>query len=318
MDRTVKRVLTVIVAVSVVFALVWAMAPRPIEVETALVTRGALRVTVDEDGKTRVRERYVVSAPLTGRLLRIELDPGDAVSARSTLLAAIEPRDPDLLDPRAAAEAEARVFGAEATLKRVEPDVASVSAEFELAKSEADRMRRVFESNAASRKELDDALLLERTRAERLRSTEFSRQIAEFELKQARAALLRTRSDDQTPRTSDPFEIHSPCQGVVLRVFQESTAGGVATIWPAVCVWSNRRRTPRCRRWAWKSSGWTWWWTWWTRRLSGRRWVTRIVSRCESSSGHTTTWLKRLPGRCSGTGRIGRCLWSSMGWQSFG
>jgi HlyD family secretion protein len=224
MNRILKRVLMVVAGAVLVVALVWAMAPRPVEVESALVTRGALRVTVDEDGKTRVRERYVVSAPLTGRLLRIELDPGDAVFAKSTLLAAIEPRDPDLLDPRAAAEAEARVFGAEATLKRVDPEVASAAAEFELAKSEAVRIRQAFEVNAASRKELDDALLVERTRAEGLRSAEFSRQIAEFELKQSRAALLRTRSDDQTPRTSDPFEIHSPCQGVVLRVFQESTA----------------------------------------------------------------------------------------------
>lgn len=224
MNRILKRVVTLLGACAVVIAILWAMAPQPIQVETAVISRGALRVTVDEDGKTRVRERYIISAPLTGRLLRINWDPGDSVARGETLLAAIEPRDPDLLDPRAAAEAEARVFSAEATLKRAASDIARAAAEFESAQSEAKRLRQAFEADAASRKEFDDAVLFERTRGEALRSAKFSEQIAEFELQQAKAAMLRTQSDDQTPRTTDPFEIRSPCPGVVLRVFQESTA----------------------------------------------------------------------------------------------
>ena len=73
-----------------------------------------IRETVDQDGKTRIRERYTVSAPLAGRLLRIELDPGDEVDAGETLVASIEPRDPDLLDARAVLQAEANVKAAEA------------------------------------------------------------------------------------------------------------------------------------------------------------------------------------------------------------
>ena len=80
-----------------------------------------LRVTVDEDGKTRIREKYVVSAPLNGRILRISMDPGDEVDAGKTLLTMIEPRDPELLDARSVAQAEARVKAAEAALRQAEP-----------------------------------------------------------------------------------------------------------------------------------------------------------------------------------------------------
>ena len=79
-------------------------------------------MTVDEDGKTRIREKYVVSAPLNGRILRISLDPGDKVEAGKTLLTMIEPRDPELLDARTVAQAEARVKAAEATLRQAEPN----------------------------------------------------------------------------------------------------------------------------------------------------------------------------------------------------
>src|SRR3989304_8582065 len=85
----------------------YAFWPEPAEVELAQVERGPLQVTVDEDGKTRIREKYVVSAPLVGRLLRIDMEAGDPVAAGKTLLATIEPRDSDLLDARAVAPAEA-------------------------------------------------------------------------------------------------------------------------------------------------------------------------------------------------------------------
>src|SRR5688572_2876533 len=99
-------------AAGIIAAVVWAFMPEPVAVDLAAVARGLLRVTVDEDGRTRIRERYTVSAPLVGRLLRIELDPGDTVTANETLLATILPRDPDLLDARTVAQAEAQVSAA--------------------------------------------------------------------------------------------------------------------------------------------------------------------------------------------------------------
>ena len=93
-----RRLVTVIFVGGVVGAIVYGLLPAPIEVDLATVQQGSIRVTVDQDGKTRIREKYVVSAPLAGRLLRIELEPGDEVEAGETLLATIEPRDPELLD----------------------------------------------------------------------------------------------------------------------------------------------------------------------------------------------------------------------------
>ena len=79
------------------------MIPKPVNVEFATVSEGPLRVSVQEDGKTRIREKYIVSAPVAGRLSRIELDAGDEISDDGTLLAVIQPSDPEMLDARARA-----------------------------------------------------------------------------------------------------------------------------------------------------------------------------------------------------------------------
>ena len=72
-------------------AVTMAMLPRPVAVDLATIQRGPLVVTIADDGRTRIRERYVVSAPLNGRLVRIRLKPGDRVIAHETQLTTIEP-----------------------------------------------------------------------------------------------------------------------------------------------------------------------------------------------------------------------------------
>ena len=114
-----SKLFVLFVVAAIVGGLVYAFMPQPVEVDLVKVERGTVRVTVDEDGKTRIREKYVVSAPLNGRILRISMDPGDEVEAGKTLLTMIEPRDPELLDARSVAQAEARVKAAEATLRQV-------------------------------------------------------------------------------------------------------------------------------------------------------------------------------------------------------
>ena len=118
MKFLVRTFLFLVVIGGIVGGLVWSFWPQPVDVEVAAVTRGHLRVTVDEDGKTRIKERYVVAAPLAGRLLRIDLDPGDAVTRGQTVLATIEPNEPDILDVRTVAQAEAKVKAAQAALDR--------------------------------------------------------------------------------------------------------------------------------------------------------------------------------------------------------
>ncbi len=216
-----------IIGLAVVAAVVYALLPRPIEVDTAPVARGAMLVTVDEDGKTRVKERYVVSTPLAGQLLRIELHAGDPVEAGKTLIAAIEPNEPELLDARAVAQAEARVKAAKAAKERAGPLIESARASYEVAETTYARLRQLGEKGSVSRQEVDDAEHRMRVATEDVRAARFAMQVASFELEQARAALIRSRRDDGEP-PAGRFEIRSPIGGRVLRVFQESAAAVAA------------------------------------------------------------------------------------------
>src|SRR5258708_27356914 len=96
-------------------AIVYSFVPKPVAVDLARVETGKLQVCVEEDGKTRLRDRYVVSSPLAGRLRRIKLRAGDVVPAGQTL-AVVEPSDPVLPDPPALAQAETPLHVCKATL----------------------------------------------------------------------------------------------------------------------------------------------------------------------------------------------------------
>jgi HlyD family secretion protein len=191
-----------------------------------------------------------VSAPLAGRLLRIELDPGDEVEAGETLVASIEPRDPELLDARALLQAEANVKAAEARLERTTPLLDEAVANLEFAEADLERARRARQESPGSvtLNELENKEMVRRTRAALVRAAEHAHEIAKFELAQAKAALIRSRpsadvaadsvtdaanakteGNGQTPAPypqQDPqwhFNILSPINGRVLRVFRESS-----------------------------------------------------------------------------------------------
>lgn len=198
----------------------YAVRPKPIHVDVATVTRGPLQVTVDEDGRTRIKERYVVSAPLSGRLLRVELEPGDPVTRGNSRLASIAPRNPDLLDARELQQTEMRVKAREAELVRTKPDVEKAKAALEYAESNLARTSQLVPERAATRDELDKAKREYRVFQEEYRSAIYAQQIAKFELELARAALVRTKGNDDADFTD--FEIFSPIDGCVLRVLQES------------------------------------------------------------------------------------------------
>jgi HlyD family secretion protein len=235
--QPVRRAVSYAVAgVALIAALGWAFWPRAVPVDVATVVRGPMRVTVDEDGRTRIKERYVVSAPLAGRTLRTQLHPGDVVAAGRTVVAAIEPTDPALLDVRARAEAEARLNAATAARDQAVPRLERARTAHDYAAGDLRRVRRTFETRSGTGRELDAAEEKERAAQQELRAAEFALRIAEYERDLARAALEHTRPDggaradaaDSTPRAdADPektrFEIRSPIEGRVLRVFQESS-----------------------------------------------------------------------------------------------
>ncbi len=235
MKKAVRRIVMIVLALLGAGALIYALLPRPVPVEVARVTRGPMRVTVDEDGRTRIRERYLIAAPLAGRVSRIVLKPGDAVEAGKTVIAGIDPSDPSLLDPRSRAEAEAKVKAAESAQEQADASVQRANAALELAQTEASRLRQIQVKTTGNDRELEIAIAMESIRSAELKSAQFAREIARFELEQARAALLRTRPAAEGHADEWRFDVTSPITGRILRVLHES-AGVVAPGAPLVEV----------------------------------------------------------------------------------
>ncbi len=203
--------------------LVWAFAPRPVEVETANVTRGPFRKTVDEDGKTRVRDRYVVSAPVPGRLLRVELKAGAPVEP-GTLLARLAPAAPAPLDARTELEYRERLGAAEATRQRAAASIERANVALEQAKAEEARAAKLADQGFTSRQTLDNAQREVELKAKELAAAQFDGHAAEHQVAMAQAALTRYRQDAGGKAPGAVWEIRSPVAGQVLRVAQESEA----------------------------------------------------------------------------------------------
>jgi HlyD family secretion protein len=202
--------------VALVVAGLW---PKALPVEAGTVARGPLAETVNEEGMTRVKNRYVVSAPIAGQLRRIDWKAGAEVVAGRTALAVLEPAGADLLDVRAQAQAEARVRGAEAARAAAQAQKERASAAARLYATDFSRMEQLLAQRAISQQEFDAAQMRASTTAQDARAAEFALQVADFELEQARALQLRG-----TPAGGggEPYVITSPVGGRVLRVLQES------------------------------------------------------------------------------------------------
>jgi HlyD family secretion protein len=218
--RWLRRLLLLFVGALVVVGIVVAWMPEPLTVDTALATRGPLRVTVDEDGRARVKDRYVVSAPINGSLDRIQLDPGDDVRS-GQLLARIVPLVPALLDERSRGEAQARVLAASAAERQAGAQISRAEASTEFAKREAQRLGKLVQAGAISRVEHEQALLTERTAAADLESARFAARVASHELEMARAALRRLSASRAEGR-GEQLDVPSPVNGRVLKVLQQS------------------------------------------------------------------------------------------------
>ena len=197
---------------------IWGLWPKPVLVETGTAERGPLTVRVSEEGKTRVRNRFVVAAPVAGKMQRVALKPGDEVRAGETLLTTIEPVASPLLDPRARVQAEAVVSMREATSKQAAESLEARRAALKMADSDRDRMRAVTRAGSLSDSARDQMEADSAMKGAELRAAEFSLQVSDYELAQARAALERPAA--VTP--GNLVEVKSPVSGRVLKVMQES------------------------------------------------------------------------------------------------
>jgi HlyD family secretion protein len=207
----------------VLAAIGYGFVPKPPRVEVASATRGLLQVTVREEGKTRLKDRYVVSAPVPGFAQRLTLEVGDTVEQGQSLLE-IQPLRSSLLDPRTRAEAKARVSVDEARLKVAEQRASAAASDAALANTELTRVRELQKKGAGTQGDLDRALAEARAKAALRRSAEFAVEVARHELEAARAALQYSRaSPDGTPEGKvEAVRVDSPLQAKVLRLFHES------------------------------------------------------------------------------------------------
>jgi len=219
MKLKLRHVALALAALAVVGLLVLALRPRSQLVDVGVVHRGALRVTVDEDGTVRVRERHVVSSPLAGTLSRPELKAGDAVQA-DTVLARLVPVAPPLLDARTRAEVEARARSAADALRQAEASLARARSALELAEHEVERARSLAKAGSISREALDRAEFTSSTRSREVEMAARAADVTRHDLEVARAALLQTRGEG--PATQQEWKVTAPVRGVVLRVLQES------------------------------------------------------------------------------------------------
>lgn len=217
--KLVKRIVTGLTVVMILVGVIIAAIPKPLIVEVAEVSRGELVVTINEDGTSRVHDRYVVSAPLAGNLARIALHNGDTVK-QGQVLARILPVSAPLLDTRTRNEAEARVSAALAGLRQSTAQIERAKAAFDFATEEARRTEQLVKSGALTSRELTRAQLDERSSQAELTSAEFSAKVAQHQLTMARAALGRL--DQGGGDGTDQFEITSPGAGRILKVIQQS------------------------------------------------------------------------------------------------
>lgn len=215
-----RKVWIGMVSLLVLALLGWAFMPTPAEVETAAVTQGRFERSVQEDGKTRLRDRYVVSAPLAGRVARILLKQGDTV-ARDAAVATFWPVAPALLDERTRAEQSARIGAMLASVARAQANVGRAGAALDQAQAELKRSEALAQQGFVSPNQNETGRLAVRLREKELESARQEEAAARHELEQSRVAL-RQFSQVTPDGRQRAYEVKAPVSGKVLKVLQQS------------------------------------------------------------------------------------------------
>ncbi|MDP6874108.1 MAG: HlyD family efflux transporter periplasmic adaptor subunit [Alphaproteobacteria bacterium] len=219
-----RRIVYLTVTAAVAGALALALRPQPAAVSLAQVTTGPMTVTLDDEGRTRVREIYVVSAPVAGRKLRITQKVGAKVTAHETVLASIEPSEPAFLDLRSAAEAKARIKAAQAARTLAEAELKRSLAELDFARADFDRAQALVKRGTISKRELERAELAVRTKEAAASTARAGLRVKQFELETASAALIDPAARSDNAPTACCVAVRSPITGRILRLVLESAA----------------------------------------------------------------------------------------------
>lgn len=219
----IKRTILGAIALAVIGAFIYALSPKPVLVDTSLISRGPLTVTVDEEGETRIREIYVVSSPNDGRVLRSPREVGDVVMKDKTLLAIIEPGDPSFLDIRTRRELEAVVAAAEASVILTESEIDRAESELDFAMSDLKRAKSLAQRGTISERTLEKASLDVQTHQAGLAQARANLTLRHRQLDSAKARLIGPEQKKTKPTDmSCCVEVFAPVDGRVLKIDKES------------------------------------------------------------------------------------------------
>lgn len=228
-----RKIWIIAIALLVAAALIWGLMPEAAEVETSKAEIGPMVVTVDEEGKTRVSERFVLSAPVAGYMRRVTFEAGDVV-AKGQSVVTLEPLRSEVLDPRSRAAAEAAVAAAEAELRSAKENMQARRAASELAASELQRAAALFEKGHIAESALERAESNAKQSDANLSAAASGVKTAEAELRRARAALGYSPAEERAS-SGKAVEVRSPVAGSVLKLHRESE-GAVAAGEPLVDI----------------------------------------------------------------------------------
>jgi HlyD family secretion protein len=214
--KTFRRVLWFIVTIVIGAIIVFALMPSRLLVEVGRVDIGPLQVTIDQEGETRAHDRFVLSAPVPGRLLRVELEDGDAVK-RNQVVAQIDPLP---LTQRDRQEILARIEAAEAAQRQAIAREAHAREDWEQARRDRERADRLARGGVLSAQALELARNADSTAAQELDAAKYSVQMAASEVKVARAGLVGLGADGS--EAGRLIQLRAPVAGRVLRVIEKS------------------------------------------------------------------------------------------------
>lgn len=214
-------VLVLVVAVGYLFR------PQPIPVDLIAAKRGTLAETVAEEGETRIKDVFVLSAPVAGLAKRIDMEPGDKVAANETVIAEIEPIDPSFLDVRSEAEAKAAVETAKAAHTYAIAELTQAQANLEFARLELERARKLIGNETISQRAFDEAERTFKIRQAEVETAKAGVEMRKSELEQAEVRLLSPAETRSRRADCTCIPVKSPISGEILRVLHESE--GVVT-----------------------------------------------------------------------------------------
>ena len=219
-----RSLLTLAAAALVAAGLAAAFWPKPVLVDMGEVRQGSMMQTVDEEARTRVRDPYVVSTPIAGHLLRVDLMPGDQVIKGETIVARMLPANPEALDIRTREQAKAAISAAEAALRVAQADLNKAMADRDLARTDLDRARTLFQQENVSQATLDRAVSKLRASDATVDTARAAISMRIADLNNARANLITfdTAGQNRAASATGAIDLRSPITGVVLQVIQQS------------------------------------------------------------------------------------------------